>query len=79
MPRPLRLERILTVVAMMGVGRVILIDAEKVEKDFFGSHLFRNPQEVKKCFVEGIILVLFNIDMILFPVTVSSVTNILYC
>ena len=52
-PRPLRLERILTVVAMMGVGRIILIDAEKVEKDFFGSHLFRRPTEMRKCFVEG--------------------------
>ena len=52
-PRPLRLERILTVVAMMGVGRIILIDAEKVEKDFFGSHLFRRPEEMRKCFIEG--------------------------
>ena len=52
-PRPLRLERILTAVAMMGVGRIILIDAEKVEKDFFGSHLFRRPEEMRKCFIEG--------------------------
>ena len=36
LPRPLRLERILTTTAMMGLGRLILVDAEKVEKDFFG-------------------------------------------
>lgn len=52
-PRPLRLERILAVVAMMGVGRIILIDAEKVEKAFFGSHLFRRPEEMRRCFIEG--------------------------
>ena len=35
-PRPLRLERLLPVISMMGVRKLILIDAEKVEKDFFG-------------------------------------------
>jgi hypothetical protein len=38
-PRPLRLERILTNTAMMGLGRLILVDAEKVEKDFFGFNI----------------------------------------
>ena len=35
-PRPLRLERLLSVVSCQGVGRIILIGAKKVEKDFFG-------------------------------------------
>ena len=53
-PRPLRLERLLPVVACMGVTRLVLLDAEKVEKDFFGSHLFRRPAEVRAGFIEGL-------------------------
>jgi RsmE family RNA methyltransferase len=53
-PRPLRLERLLPVVSCMGVNRLVLVDAAKVEKDYFGSHLFRRPAEVRKCFVEGL-------------------------
>ena len=53
-PRPLRLERLLPVISCMGVGRIILVGGEKVEKDYFGSHLFRNPSAVKKCLVEGL-------------------------
>ena len=53
-PRPLRLERLLPVLSMMGVGKIILIDAEKVEKDYFGSHLFRRPEAVRAGFIEGL-------------------------
>ena len=53
-PRPLRLERLLPVVACMGVNKLVLVEASKVEKDYFGSHLFRRPAEVRKCFVEGL-------------------------
>jgi RsmE family RNA methyltransferase len=53
-PRPLRLERLLPVISCMGVGRVLLTGGEKVEKDYFGSHLFRNPLAVKKCLIEGL-------------------------
>lgn len=53
-PRPLRLERLLAVISCMGVGRLILVGGSKVEKDYFGSHLFRNPKAVKRCFVEGL-------------------------
>jgi len=53
-PRPLRLERLLPVISCMGVGRLILVGGDKVEKDYFGSHLFRNPKAVKKCLVEGL-------------------------
>lgn len=53
-PRPLRLERILPVVTSQGIGRLVLVDAEKVEKDYFGSHLFRRPQALQDCLIEGL-------------------------
>jgi len=53
-PRPLRLERLLPVIACMGVNRLFLVGARKVEKDYFGSHLFRRPREVAKGFIEGL-------------------------
>eukprot|EP01036_Dinobryon_divergens_P038913 gene38913-51153_t len=53
-PRPLRLERLLPVISSMGVGRIVLIGASKVEKAFFGSHLFRRPQELKAALVDGL-------------------------
>ena len=53
-PRPLRLERLLPVIASQGVGKVILVGAEKVEKDYFGSHLFRRPEALRACLVEGL-------------------------
>ena len=52
-PRPLRLERILSVVSCIGVGNLVLIGAAKVQNDYFGSHLFRRPEEMKICLVEG--------------------------
>ena len=36
-PRPLRLERLLPIISSLGVGHLMLIDAEKVEKDYFGT------------------------------------------
>jgi 16S rRNA U1498 N3-methylase RsmE len=38
LPRPLRLERLLPVISCMGVGRLVLIGASKVEKGYFGKH-----------------------------------------
>ena len=52
-PRPLRLERILSVVSCIGVGKLVLTGASKVQNDYFGSHLLRRPDEMKKCLVEG--------------------------
>ncbi|CAM9248535.1 unnamed protein product, partial [Heterosigma akashiwo] len=40
LPRPLQLERILPVVAQLGVRRLVLTGARKVPKEYFGSHLF---------------------------------------
>lgn len=53
-PRPLRLERLLPIIACMGVGQLVLLGAAKVEKDYFGSHLFRRPDEMRRGFVEGL-------------------------
>jgi len=53
-PRPLRLERLLPVVACLGVEKLVLLDAAKVEKDYFGSHLFRRPAAVRAAFIEGL-------------------------
>lgn len=35
-PRPLRLERILPIVSCLGVRKLVLVGAKKVEKDYFG-------------------------------------------
>lgn len=37
LPRPIMLRRILTIVAAMGVGRVFLVNARRVEKSFFAA------------------------------------------
>ena len=36
-PRPLRLERILPIISCMGVNKLFLVGANKVEKDYFGE------------------------------------------
>lgn len=40
LPRPLRLEKILPAIACLGVHRIILVGANKVEKDYFGKFLY---------------------------------------
>ena len=37
-PRPLRLERILSVISCIGVGNLVLTGASKVQNDYFGSY-----------------------------------------
>lgn len=56
LPRPLRLEKILTMVACMGVHRLVLVNAKKVEKDYFGSHLLRDQRrkELNQLLLEGL-------------------------
>eukprot|EP01031_Cornospumella_fuschlensis_P031734 gene31734-38355_t len=53
-PRPLRLERILPIVSCLGVNKLVLVGARKVEKDYFGSHLFRRPEAMRALLVEGL-------------------------
>lgn len=53
-PRPLRLERIIPVISCLGVNRIFLVGGEKVQKDYFGSHLFRKPIAMKELLIEGL-------------------------
>ncbi len=40
-PRPRTLKRLLPQLAQLGVGRIVLVGAEKVEKDFWGAQLLK--------------------------------------
>mmetsp|Transcript_19693 Transcript_19693/g.27695 ORF Transcript_19693/g.27695 Transcript_19693/m.27695 type:complete len:420 (-) Transcript_19693:14-1273(-) len=54
LPRPLQLGRILPMVAQMGIDHLVLISAQKVPKDYFGSHLLRTPTEIRRLLIEGL-------------------------
>ena len=54
LPRPLQLQRMLPMIASLGVGTLILSNAAKVEADYFGSHLLRDPQRLRGALVEGL-------------------------
>jgi len=54
LPRPLALSRLLPMISQMGVHHLVLISAQKVPKDYFGSHLFRKPNELRKLLIEGL-------------------------
>ncbi|CAM9304876.1 unnamed protein product [Ascophyllum nodosum] len=54
LPRPLQLERILPMVSSLGVTTLVLCHASKVEKMYFGSHLFRDPHCMREKLVEGL-------------------------
>jgi len=54
LPRPLQLGRMLPMVSQMGVDRLVLTGAQKVPKDYFGSHLFRNPDQLTGRLLEGL-------------------------
>ena len=41
-------------IAQMGVEDLVLTQAQKVPKDYFGSHLFRKPVEIRKALIEGL-------------------------
>jgi RsmE family RNA methyltransferase len=54
LPRPLQLGRMLPQIAQLGVDHLILTQAQKVPKDYFGSHLFRKPALLTERLVEGL-------------------------
>lgn len=54
LPRPITLARLLPMIAQMGVEELVLCQAKKVPKDYFGSHLFRKPMEIRKALIEGL-------------------------
>lgn len=54
LPRPLQLGRMLPMIAQMGVDTLVLTEARKVPRDYFGSHLFRKPNLLKERLIEGL-------------------------
>ena len=54
LPRPLQLGRMLSMISQVGVDRLILTEARKVPKDYFGSHLFRKPHLLTERLIEGL-------------------------
>lgn len=54
LPRPLQLGRILPMVSQLGIDQLVLTNARKVPKDYFGSHIFRKPEVLQGLLVEGL-------------------------
>ena len=54
LPRPLQLGRILPMVSQLGIDQLVLTNAKKVPKDYFGSHIFRKPEVLRNLLVEGL-------------------------
>ena len=52
-PRPRVLKRLLPQLATLGVGRIVLVGAHKVEKDFWGATLLK-PENYRPLFVDGL-------------------------
>ncbi len=53
MPRPKVLKRLWAQLAALGVGRIVLLRAEKVERYYFDSHVI-NPDFYNKQLIEGL-------------------------
>lgn len=53
LPRPKVMRRLWAQLAALGVGQVILTNAERVERDYFGSHLL-TPEVYRPLLVEGL-------------------------
>ena len=52
-PRPRVMKRLLPQLATMGVGRIVLVGAKKVEKDFWGATLLRE-ENYRPLLVDGL-------------------------
>ena len=52
-PRPRAMKRLLPQLATMGVGRIILVGAKKVEKDFWGATLLK-PENYRPLLIDGL-------------------------
>ena len=52
-PRPRVMKRLLPQLAAMGVGRIFLVGAKKVEKDFWGATLLK-PENYRPLLVDGL-------------------------
>lgn len=54
MQAPLRMERIIPHIVALGVGRLLITSAKKVEKSYWGSHLLREPDALRDLVIEGL-------------------------
>lgn len=52
-PRPRVLKRLLPQLATLGVGRIVLVGAAKVEKDFWGATLLK-PENYRPLLIDGL-------------------------
>ena len=52
-PRPRVMKRLLPQLAAMGVGRIVLVGAKKVEKDFWGATLL-NEENYRPLLIDGL-------------------------
>ena len=52
-PRPRAMKRLLPQLAAMGVGRIFLVGAKKVEKDFWGATLLK-PENYRPLLIDGL-------------------------
>ena len=52
-PRPRVMKRLLPQLATMGVGRIFLVGAKKVEKDFWGATLLK-PENYRSLLIDGL-------------------------
>ena len=52
-PRPRAMKRLLPQLAALGVGRIMLVGAKKVEKDFWGATLLK-PENYRPLLVDGL-------------------------
>ena len=52
-PRPRVMKRLLPQLAALGVGRIVLVGAKKVEKDFWGATLLKD-ENMRPLLVEGL-------------------------
>jgi RsmE family RNA methyltransferase len=53
LPRPKVMRRLWAQLAAVGVGRIILTNAERVERDYFGTHLL-TPATFRPLLIEGL-------------------------
>jgi len=53
LPRPKVMRRLWAQVAALGVGRIILTNAERVERDYFDTHILQ-PETYRPLLIEGL-------------------------
>ena len=52
-PRPRAMKRLLPQLATLGVGKIVLVGAKKVEKDFWGATLLK-PENYRPLLIDGL-------------------------